>query len=95
VTDKDILSAIAHHTFGKAHMSLIEKIVYLADFFEPNRPKSVFVNKAKELAYQDIDRAMLFVLGFTLERNERQGKAIYYKTLEAKEYYENEQRSYI
>jgi HD superfamily phosphohydrolase YqeK len=69
-------------------MTLMDKIVYLADFFEPNRPVCNATKKAKSLAYDDIDRAMAFVLGFTIEKNLREGKAVYYKSLEAREFYE-------
>jgi len=98
IEDTEILSAIAHHTFGRAGMSLIEKIVYLADYLEPGRLKELSESgaenflKARDLAYEDIDRAMLFMLGSIIEKNERAGKTVYYKSLEALEYLSREEK---
>lgn len=39
VTDEDILNAIRYHTTGRAGMSLLEKIIFIADYIEPNREK--------------------------------------------------------
>ena len=39
-TDKEILSAIACHTTGKPDMTMLEKIVYIADYIEPARNKA-------------------------------------------------------
>lgn len=58
VRDKGILSAIYHHTFGKSAMSLLEEIVFLADYIEPNRHFEG-VDRIRELAWVDLDRAAL------------------------------------
>ena len=39
IKDKDVLNAIAYHTTGRPNMSLLEKIVFVADYIEPNRRK--------------------------------------------------------
>ena len=58
ITDVEILNAIKYHTTGKAKMSLIEKIVYLADAIEPKRSYHA-VDKIRELAKINIDKALL------------------------------------
>ena len=37
ITDQEILDAIAYHTSGRVGMSLLDKIIYLADYIEPGR----------------------------------------------------------
>ena len=59
----DVVSAIRWHTTGKPGMTLLEKIMYMADYIEPNR-EFEGVGKLRELAYADLDRALL--LGFEM-----------------------------
>ena len=58
-----MVSAIAWHTTGKANMSLLEKIIYLADYIEPTRD-FCDLRSLRHLAFEDLDRALL--LGFTM-----------------------------
>lgn len=59
IYDMDILNAVKYHTIGRGGMSLLEKIVYIADGIEParNYPQ---VNEIRELVKNDIDEAMLY-----------------------------------
>ncbi len=59
IYDINILNAVKYHTIGREGMSLLEKIVYIADGIEParNYPK---VNEIRELVKNDIDEAMLY-----------------------------------
>lgn len=61
VTDIDILSAIRYHATGKENMSIIEKIIYIADIIEPFREFNG-VRRIKEAAYKDLDKALLLAL---------------------------------
>jgi len=54
----DVFSAIYWHTTGKADMSLLEKILYIADYMEPNRDFPG-VDRLRKLAYEDLDAAVL------------------------------------
>ncbi|MEA5002446.1 MAG: bis(5'-nucleosyl)-tetraphosphatase (symmetrical) YqeK [Christensenella sp.] len=65
VTDEEVLGAIRWHTTGRAGMSLLEKIVFIADYVEPNRDFPG-VELARELAFADIDKAVLLVLKTTI-----------------------------
>ena len=56
--DEDIFQAIYWHTTGKADMSVLEKVIYLADYIEPHRDFPG-VEKLRDLAYRDLDQAML------------------------------------
>ena len=88
IDDIEILDAIASHTFGEPNMTLFQKIIYLVDFFEPNRPQNEAIRTAKKLAYEDIDRAMAYVLKYTIEYNEKKGKAVHPLSVKALEFYQ-------
>ena len=70
-----VVSAIEHHTTGKADMSLLEKIIYVADYMEPNR-NFPGVETLRELAFSDIDAALKLGLEMTLEHLKRQGAEV-------------------
>ncbi|MDO4289379.1 MAG: nicotinate-nucleotide adenylyltransferase [Eubacterium sp.] len=65
VTDEAVLGAIRYHTTGRAGMSRLEKIIYLADFIEPGRDYPG-VDKLRELAFEDLDKAMIQALTNTI-----------------------------
>ncbi len=70
-----VVSAIRHHTTGKADMTLLEKIIYVADYMEPCRDFPG-VEKLRELAYTDIDAALKLGLEMTLELLKKQGSEV-------------------
>lgn len=61
IVDEDVLNAVRYHTTGRAGMSLLEKIVYIADLIEPDRDYPD-VAEIRRLADTDIDAACLFSL---------------------------------
>ena len=61
-----VAAAICHHTTGKADMSLLETIIYVADYMEPNR-NFPGVEQLRELAFTDIDAALKLGLEITLQ----------------------------
>lgn len=63
--NENVVSAICWHTTGRANMTLLEKIIYLADYIEPNRTLPG-VEKLRELAFSDMDVAMVAGLNMTL-----------------------------
>ena len=80
--DEAVVSAIEWHTTGKADMSLLEKIIYLADYIEPNRTISG-VDRLRQLAFSDIDAALKLGLEMTLEHLNRQGSEVSPESREA------------
>ena len=80
--DKAVVSAIEHHTTGKADMNLLEKIIYVADYMEPNRDFPG-VERLRELAYSDITAALKLGLEMTLEHLKRQGNEVSPESREA------------
>ncbi|WP_158737489.1 bis(5'-nucleosyl)-tetraphosphatase (symmetrical) YqeK [Alteribacillus sp. YIM 98480] len=74
IEDEEILSAIFWHTTGKAKMNTLEKILFLADYIEPNR---IFpgVDEVREAAEKNIDHAIVMALRntivFLMKKNQR------------------------
>ncbi len=62
----EIESAIRWHTTGRPGMSRLEKIIYLADYIEPTRHGFEGLEELRALAYEDLDRAMLYGLELSL-----------------------------
>ena len=58
IDDPDILNAVYYHTTGRAEMSTLEKIIYIADFIEPSRSFRD-VELVRGIAYEDLDAAVL------------------------------------
>ena len=67
IEDKDILSAIRWHTPGKKDMSILEKIVFVADYIEPNRKQLPSLDEIRTLAFQDITKAVERIAMSTIE----------------------------
>ena len=70
-----VVSAIEWHTTGRANMTLLEKIVYIADYIEPNRTIPG-VERLRELAFDDIDAALKLGLEMTLEHLNNQSAEV-------------------
>ncbi len=79
------VSAIRWHTTGKADMTLLEKIIYLADYIEPTRD-FCDLTELRRLAYEDLDRAML--LGFTMAVDDlrKKGMVVHPDSVRARDY---------
>ena len=76
VTDENILSAITWHTTGKPDMTLLEKIVFTADYIEPGRDQAPNLAWLRQLAFTDIDQAVCEILKQTLDYLRDQGGEI-------------------
>ena len=77
-----VVNAICCHTTGKADMNLLEKILYMADYVEPNRDFPG-VDEMRHLAYTDITKALKLGLENTLNLLHRQGREISPESQEA------------
>lgn len=88
VTSEEILDAIRFHTTGRANMSLLEKIVFIADYIEPNRGRFEGLEEARRIAYLDLDEAMDFILKESIRYVSERGQQVHPLSLEALAYYE-------
>ena len=82
----EVYNAIRWHTTGKPDMTLLEKIIYMADYIEPNRDFPG-VEELRKLAYEDLDKAMALGLEMSLEDIKSSGQEPYKDTVEAFEWY--------
>lgn len=85
IEDPDILQAIASHTVGRPGMSLLEKIVFLADYIEPGR-KFPGVEEVRQYAKLDINLAVLKAMNNTITFLLSQNQKVYPLALEAYNY---------
>lgn len=87
IHDQDIVNAILNHTTGRPGMSQLEKIIYIADYIEPGRKQAPNLTKLRRLAFQDLDQALLQILGDTLRYLESINSPIDPMTQKTYEYY--------
>lgn len=66
IEDKEILDAIRWHTTGRPEMTLLDKIIYIADYIEPNRSLAPNLDEIRHLAVEDIDECLYTILRATL-----------------------------
>ncbi len=83
----EIQGAIRFHTTGKPNMTLLEKIIFIADYIEPNREHDPDLSEIRQLAFIDIDRCLIHILKNTLLHLQNSDKEIDPKTKETYHYY--------
>ncbi len=88
--DDEICEAIRWHTTGKADMTLLEKVIYLADYIEPNRDFDG-VDELRKAVYGDLDEGLALGLRMSIEEIEAHGGPVHHNTREAYEYLKGKQ----
>lgn len=83
-----VVAAIASHTTGKAAMNTLEKIIYVADYMEPNRDFPG-VEELRALTWRDLDSAVIMGLKMTLDMLQKQGREVSPASYQALQYLEN------
>lgn len=89
IDDEDILNAIKYHTTGRPEMSLLEKIVYVADYIEPGRNHSDNLDDVRRLSFDNIDLALVKILEDILIHLKEYNKEIDPMTRLSYDYYIN------
>lgn len=73
ITDPEVLDAVRYHTSGRPGMTLLEKIIYLADYIEPGR-HFPGVDEVREMAKENLDKALIMAIkntiSFLLKKNQ-------------------------
>lgn len=87
--DEEMFNAIFYHTTARAGMSLAEKIIYVADYMEPNRSFPE-VERLRQAAYADLDGAVAMGAELSIQEMEERGRVVHHNTLEAYECYRKE-----
>ncbi len=88
ISDIEILNAIKYHTTGRADMSLLEKIIYIADMTEPNRKYYDGLDEIRKASYKDLNKAVYLGLKQTVDFNTGKNRLIHPLSLSALKYYE-------
>lgn len=92
ITDPDILHAIKVHTTGEPDMSILDKIIYIADYIEPGRNKAPNLPHVRELAFCDLNACMAEILRDTLKYCSSRGGSIDPTTKMAYDFYRQYRR---
>ena len=83
----EVREAIRWHTTGKADMTMLEKIIYMADYMEPNRDFEG-VDELRRLAYEDMDMALRMGLRMSMDDMKARNIVPHPRSLGALEYIE-------
>lgn len=86
ITDEEILNAVRYHTVGRPGMSLIEKIVFIADATEEGRHYPG-VEKLRDLAFNDLDAALYHQMNDTIMFVAKSGRYLDVESVCARNYY--------
>ena len=85
----EIYNAIFYHTTGKADMTLLEKIIYLADYIEPSR-SFPGVEELRTAVHEDLDRGLCRALADSIVELQGYGSPVHPNTQEALSYIQRE-----
>lgn len=84
IDDEDILNAVKYHTIGRANMSILEEIIFLADALEEGREG---VDDIREVAKEDYKKAIAMVIDLKMNISIKKNASIHQNTLRAYESY--------
>nr|WP_296029552.1 bis(5'-nucleosyl)-tetraphosphatase (symmetrical) YqeK [uncultured Dorea sp.] len=90
IHDREIIHAISSHTTGRPGMSLLEKIVYIADYIEPGRRELPNMKEVRPLAFTDIDQCLYRILEDSLVYLNSRNISVDPMTQKTYDYYKNE-----
>lgn len=93
VRDEDILNAVQYHTTGREGMSLLEKIIFVADYIEPGRKQAPNLAEIRRLSFEDLDAALLKILEDTMDYLKNAGGEVDSMTEKTWRYYCSQNRN--
>ncbi len=85
IEDTEILNAVRYHTTGKENMTVLEKIIYIADYIEPNR-RYEGVEEIRKVAFNDLDEGVFMGIENTMLHLLREKQLIHINTINARNY---------
>ena len=94
IEDMEILHAIAVHTTAEQDMSMLDKIIYIADYIEPGRDKAPNLSQIRKLAYHDLNVCMAKILDDTMGYLRSKGGLIDPTTAKAQEFYQQYRKEF-
>ncbi|MDO5689891.1 MAG: bis(5'-nucleosyl)-tetraphosphatase (symmetrical) YqeK [Tissierellia bacterium] len=91
VEEEDILNAITYHTTGREGMTLLEKIVFVADAIEPGRMYED-IDKIREIAFVDLDKAVIEVMNANIRHCLQTKRLVHPLTVISRNHYIKKER---
>lgn len=89
ISDRMVLDAVTYHTTGRPDMTLLEKIIYIADYIEPGRQEIPGLAQVRRTAFTDLDGAVVLSAASTIAYLENAGREIDPMTVETYKYYKS------
>ncbi len=86
VDDEEIFDAVFYHTVGKPDMSLLTKIIFIADCIEPSR-ESGWADDVRNKVFDDIDEALIIQLDNTIRSVLKKGTLLHTNTIDTRNFY--------
>ncbi len=86
IDDDDILNAIMNHTIGRAKMSKLEEILFLADYIEPNRTNE-HAKYVRKIAQNNFTKAIFLVMDLSIKYHEAKKSFVPIEAYKARDYY--------
>lgn len=93
VRDEDVLNAVQYHTTGREGMSLLEKIIFVADYIEPGRKQAPNLDEIRRLSFEDLDAALLKILEDTMDYLKNAGGEVDSMTEKTWRYYRSQKKN--
>ena len=87
VKNQRILDAISYHTTGRPDMTMLDKIIYLADYIEPGRKMIPSLPEVRHLSFTDIDQAVCVCADATLKYLQNSNRPVDPMTSKTYEFY--------
>ncbi len=91
IEDDEIYNAVLYHTTGHPNMSMLDKIIYIADYIEPNRCEAPNLENVRRQTFTDIDTALRTLLSDSVKYLESSSKAIDPMTMQTYQFYINQE----
>lgn len=85
VCDSEVLTAVTYHTTGREAMSLLDKIIYIADYIEPSRDFPG-VESIRESAFVDLDATLIKCFDTTIKYVLDKGQLLHLDTINSRNY---------
>lgn len=89
INDEEILEAIRYHTTGKPDMSLLSKIIYVADYIEPGREHIEAIDRARKLAFDNLDKCICTITKDSISYIKARNLSLCDLTVKTYEFYSN------
>jgi len=87
IDDEEILNAIRYHTTGRPDMSLLEKIIFTADYIEPYREPLPRIDEIRRAAYDKLDSGIVMILENVIDYLHSTAEVIDTTTIDTYKYY--------